>query len=236
MPKATEALIPRSMLPAVQSRFFWLLVSLITFILFSGEFGNTDLGLFESAGTMVLILLVVVFATRAGNGRRILMACMCAVLLSGWVANFFHPVPAVTIVCFVGLIACLCLSVLWTLEFVLGTGSVGIDHILGAVCAYVMIAMIFATVYTVQWYLDKAAFKGIEHDTARPWVELFYFSFTTLTTVGYGDIVPASLKVRSVSIVEQLTGTFYIAILIARLTSLYGPRSEAAELEDGGDS
>jgi hypothetical protein len=51
--------------------------------------------------------------------------------------------------------------------------------------------------------------------------DLLYFSFVTLTTTGYGDIAPVTAHARSLAILEQLAGTFYIAILIARLTGLY---------------
>jgi hypothetical protein len=50
---------------------------------------------------------------------------------------------------------------------------------------------------------------------------LLYFSFTTLTTTGYGDITPVSRHSQSLSILEQMAGTFYVAILIARLAGLY---------------
>jgi Ion channel len=54
--------------------------------------------------------------------------------------------------------------------------------------------------------------------------DLLYFSFATLTTTGYGDIAPVTGHARSLAILEQLAGTFYIAILIARLTGLYQGR------------
>jgi hypothetical protein len=50
-----------------------------------------------------------------------------------------------------------------------------------------------------------------------------FFSFVTLTTTGYGDIIPMTPHAQSAAIVEQLAGTFYIAVLIARLAGLYEP-------------
>ena len=52
-----------------------------------------------------------------------------------------------------------------------------------------------------------------------------YFSFITLSTVGYGDIIPVSQMARMLAIVEAMFGTFYVALLIARLVSLYSFKS-----------
>jgi uncharacterized membrane protein len=59
-----------------------------------------------------------------------------------------------------------------------------------------------------------------------------YFSFVTLCTVGYGDIVPLSLMARMLSILEAITGLFYMTVLVARLVALYsseGPRPGASD-------
>jgi hypothetical protein len=62
-------------------------------------------------------------------------------------------------------------------------------------------------------------------DLAAPlsWKELLFFSFTTLTSTGYGGIVPIAGHAQSLAILEQLVGVFYVAILIARLAGLYQP-------------
>ena len=127
------------------------------------------------------------------------------------------------------------MAVTFTLGFVLSAGTVNVDHIFGAICAYVMIAMIFATVYYLQWLYNPATFNGMNADRNAPWGELFYFSFTTLSTVGYGDIVPAGRGSRSFCMLEELTATFYVAVLIARLTGMYAPLPKDAS-SDGGDS
>ncbi len=60
----------------------------------------------------------------------------------------------------------------------------------------------------------------------RPWWQFFYFSFSTLSPVGYGDIVPATMQGRSFTIIEQLVAVFYVAILISRLTGMYTSSSK----------
>ncbi len=57
-----------------------------------------------------------------------------------------------------------------------------------------------------------------------PLVDAVYFSFVTLTTVGYGDILPLSRILRSLAVVEAVIGQLYVAVMIARLVALYGDK------------
>jgi hypothetical protein len=52
------------------------------------------------------------------------------------------------------------------------------------------------------------------------WWDLLYFSFTTLTSVGFGEVTPATSHARSLVILEQIAGVMYVALLVARLTSM----------------
>jgi hypothetical protein len=68
-------------------------------------------------------------------------------------------------------------------------------------------------------------FNGVsaQDPNDRPWMDMLYFSFTTLSTVGYGDVTPVDRRARAMCCIEMVTGTFYVAILIARLAGLYPP-------------
>jgi hypothetical protein len=101
-------------------------------------------------------------------------------------------------------------------------GTVTFDRILGAIALYVLIGVVWAESYQLVSIHIPAAFAGIPHD-APPrdhsiWV---YFSFVTLTTVGYGDITPVAHAARSLAILEALIGQLYPAIVLARLVSLH---------------
>lgn len=97
-------------------------------------------------------------------------------------------------------------------------GPVTIHRIFGAIVVYLLIALVFAILYqTVYLIRGEASFKGLASADRK---EFTYFSFTTLTTVGYGDISPALPVNRSLANLEALIGQLYPAILIARLVSL----------------
>jgi hypothetical protein len=62
--------------------------------------------------------------------------------------------------------------------------------------------------------------------------EAYYFSFITLTTVGYGDITPLSIGARSLAMTEAMTGTLYLAVLISRLVALYSSENQTNQPTD----
>jgi VanZ family protein len=102
---------------------------------------------------------------------------------------------------------------------VFGSGHALRDRIFGAIALYLLLGLMWALVYAVVDLFAPGAFAGRSQTDqgATDWV---YFSFVTLTTVGYGDIVPVSRIVRSLCILEALVGQLYPAVIIARLVSL----------------
>jgi Ion channel len=104
---------------------------------------------------------------------------------------------------------------------VFGSHTVTKDRISGAIAVYILAGLVWADVYQLVMLYVPRAFAGIltlEGAVDRStWV---YFSFATLTTVGYGDIVPVAPIVRSLSNLEALIGQLYPAIVLARLVSL----------------
>ena len=94
----------------------------------------------------------------------------------------------------------------------------------GAVGAYLLLGVFWAQTYEIVSFAVPAAFT--QPDGAVPSQgALLYFSFTTLTTTGYGDITAINPVVRMWSIFEAIIGTMYNATVIARLVSLYGSRA-----------
>jgi hypothetical protein len=98
-------------------------------------------------------------------------------------------------------------------------GPVNVHRIQGAVAAYLLLGLAWALAYELVALLAGGAFSGAGLGGGeRP--SLVYFSFVTLTTVGYGDVTPVHPVARSLAVAEALTGQLYPAILLARLVSL----------------
>ena len=109
------------------------------------------------------------------------------------------------------------------LAYVLRDSVVTVDELFAATCAYVLMAMFFACVYAIAEQLGPGSFSiptaSRPSEITRFW-DLLYFSFTVLTSTGFGDIHPVARLPRAVVNIEQVTGVMYVAILIARLTGM----------------
>ncbi len=99
------------------------------------------------------------------------------------------------------------------------------DSIYGAFCGYLMIGLLFGHLFTVTALVTDDAFRGNGFAPQSPddlHFLLTYYSFLTLTTVGYGDIVPHAGEARGLAIIEAIMGQFYIAVLVAELIGKRG--------------
>ncbi len=110
---------------------------------------------------------------------------------------------------------------------VLFTGQIDRNKIVGAICIYLLVGLIWALLYLIIAQSVPGAFNGLEQVV---WYENFadgtYFSFVTLTTLGYGDISPVTPVARFLVYMEAIVGVFYMAILVA---SLIGMRVSARQ-------
>jgi Ion channel len=103
--------------------------------------------------------------------------------------------------------------------------EVTVSTILGAVCAYLLIGMVFGLLYaTIDRIDSRPFFEG------RPVVDqfdFFYFSYASLTTVGFGDFVSRGDLGRGLSVLEAALGQVFLVTLVARLVSLFGQRRDS---------
>jgi Ion channel len=104
---------------------------------------------------------------------------------------------------------------------VFGRGRVTYHRIVGAVLLYLLIALVFMMLFSFIGASFDDAFRGLtfEYDSALA-NRLMYFSFVTLTSIGYGDIVPVHPLAQSLCSLEAIIGQLYPAILLARLVTL----------------
>ena len=95
-----------------------------------------------------------------------------------------------------------------------------------ALCTYILIGTIWVLFYTPVIALDPHAFSVPILDEGGAYHTLTYFSYITLTTLGYGDISPVSNLARNLAVLEALTGTLFLAVLISRLVGSYVSRKK----------
>jgi len=101
---------------------------------------------------------------------------------------------------------------------VMFSGTIDINEIIGAVCIYLLMGLIWALIYLIVAQFIPQSFNGISQlSWHENFFDLAYFSFVTLTTLGYGDITPAAPLARFLVYMEAIVGVFYMAILVASL-------------------
>lgn len=101
---------------------------------------------------------------------------------------------------------------------VLFTGTIDSNKIVGSICIYLLLGLIWSTLYLLVLEVNPDAFNGLAYAS---WYQNFpvvtYYSFVTLTTLGYGDISPLFPLARFLVFMEAVVGVFYMAILVASL-------------------
>ena len=197
---------------------FLIALVLVAFVIgplgFVGRLGAVVLAL-SSTFLLITGVLTVVRGRRAALGASLLALGSLAV---GWLVVWrpslvLHVVNDVLLVVYLAILA----AVVFARVF--RGGTITVHRIVGAVAAYILLGIIWTQLYELIATLQPAAFR-YDAGTALTRQVLLYYSFVTMTTVGYGDIVPVHPVARSLATLEALIGQLYPAILIARLVSL----------------
>jgi Ion channel len=171
-----------------------------------------------------LVLVAAVFAV-ANRKRSLAIALVLAIpaITLRWInqlrPDLVHPAAFL-----VGAIFLLAFVIGHLLHFILRAPVVTMEVLCGSIAAYLMLGLMWTVAY---WLVDQLTPGGaFSFNTNRGAQSMngftgFYFSFITLSTVGYGDITPVSQAARWLAALEAMTGLLYVAVLIARLVSLY---------------
>ncbi|MFZ2044695.1 MAG: potassium channel family protein [Trebonia sp.] len=126
----------------------------------------------------------------------------------------------------------LLMAVIMVVRRVLAKRTVTIQSIYGALSAYIIIGLMFASSFAAINYLSTSDFFA-DNEPAN--TQTFqYFSFTTLTTLGYGDFTAAESGSRSIAVLEALTGQIFLATLVARLVAAYRTPDQPEQPEPPG--
>ncbi len=105
---------------------------------------------------------------------------------------------------------------------------VSAETICGAICVYLLLGLTWTAAYSILFTLQHGSFfVAPTHDAngVLTVLDLLYFSYVTLTALGYGDITPITSQARSLAFLEAVTGVLYLAVLISRLVGLYAARA-----------
>jgi len=181
-----------------------------------------------------LVLLSAVLAV--ANRKRVLVIALVLAIpaIAGRWINNFRPDLVPPAVFLVGGLILIIFVVGHLLRFVLRAPVVTTDVLCASISAYLMLGLMWTMAY---WLVDQLTPGGAFSFNTNAGTRSingfngFCFSFITLSTVGYGDITPVSKVARMLAAMEAMTGLLYVAVLIARLVSLYSAPGPAEHRE-----
>jgi hypothetical protein len=199
--------------------FYTLLLTMVALPLFAAlELTGALIEFFLAAN-----LLAAVMPVGTARSRWVAITVVTVVSLARVAtASFDHPaLSAMTLGLWtmIGLFAAA-----GALRFAMGATQVDAEHLYAALSAYLLAGIFFGLFYWVLEQIRPGTFNTAGELTR---MSALYFSFVTLATVGYGDIVPRTDVARGLAIVEGVGGQLFLAVMVARLVSLYGRRREA---------
>ena len=172
---------------------------------------------------VALLTLVMVSAVLAIGGRRrtfiVALLLVIPAIVGKWanhlspslVSPFVYLVPATLFFLFV---------VAQLINFILRSPRVDANVLCAGLSGYLLLGLLWTPLYVAAWRWNSAAFI-MPAGATMDGFSAFYFSFITLSTVGYGDIAPVSKAARMLAVTEAVAGLFYVAVLISRLVAIY---------------
>lgn len=157
--------------------------------------------------------------------RTMIFSILLAVpaVLAKWLNHFRPELFPAHISLALGLVF-LAFVIIHILRFVLLSRRVNSEVLCASIATYLSLGLLWALAYRLVAIVNPAAFAITVAEPGQSSMSgfaAFYFSYVTLSTVGYGDIAPVSSVARMLAVTESMTGTLYVAVLIARLVALY---------------
>ena len=208
-----------------RARHLFLLISLVVLFLVSPfimthRFGVVVLNIVGAA--------VLLSGTFALSERRVLLViaiCLVVIAISINLSLIVFPAGWLVQVSYISMFLLLSLFSINILLNVLRSERVTADKIFAAICVYLLVAYAWTFAYAIVESNEPGSFSGLEmagtSDRIALVMEMRYFSFVTLTTVGYGDISPHSPVARTFATLEAVMGQIYLTVLVARLVGLH---------------
>lgn len=206
-----------------ENNFTYLCIGLITFLFSAAivqDFPNTwgeDFFSFVS----ILMLMVSIKSMKTEIAWKGMVYVLIALLIAFTVISKFFVFPAMPYLMLLVLFFFFMGSFNSSYKKILFEGKVDKNKIVGSISLYLLLGLVWTVVYLLLLQIDPNAFSGIE---AATWQENFstvaYYSFVTLTTLGYGDILPKNHLAEFFAYMEAIIGVFYMAIIVATLISL----------------
>lgn len=207
-----------------KNNFSWLLLALLSFLVVVPLADDLGVLALPAVRAFAFSLLVVIgIWSLRGGGRAYslgLFFVFAGIVMNVLAANLMAPFFLyASLAAFFGF---LLVAISYTLSQVVRGTDVSVNRLIGAVCIFLLLGVIWAVAYTFVEMTNPESFRGFSPQEGRGWdSDWLYFSFVTMTTLGYGDITPVSATAKALAYLQAVFGQFYVAVLVAGLVSAY---------------
>jgi voltage-gated potassium channel len=201
-------------------RFGFLLISILIMIILR-PFVEGHIGL-QALLAIFMTAIVISILYAVSEQKRVLMIALAIAiptLILKW-TSYFVNISAIHLASDVIGVVFTAYATIIILSYVFSEKKISADVIFAAISGYFLIGLMWAFIFSALEFLIPGSFQGPQVEASRL-SHAYYYSFTTLTTLGYGDITPVSAPARSFSFLEAIMGQLYLAILIAGLVGKY---------------
>lgn len=206
------------------NNFIYMLIALVVFLVILPiieDFGMLDAA-WGQAISYTCLLAIGVWSLRGSN--RVFKVAI-AIAAIGIAMNILAVSPTEGDYVYGSILTLflfLLLSIWASFRQIVLSNEISVNRLIGAICIYLLLGTIWAIAYTTVEIVSPGSFNGIELSGDSGWDSRWiYFSFVTLTTLGYGEITPASNAARTLAFAEAICGVFYLAVMVAGLVGAY---------------
>jgi hypothetical protein len=219
-----------------KNNFSWLLLALMIFLFLVPIADDLNAGTDSIIRVLSFSCLVLIGVWSLHGSRRAyllgLFFGIAGIVMGVLAANLHSRVFVFALFSFI--FGFLLVAIAFTLKRVALSEEINVNRIIGAVCVYLLLGVIWAVAYTVLHMFSPGSFKGFVPTGGEGWnSEWLYFSFVTMTTLGYGDISPVTATARALAYMQALFGQLYVAVLVAGLVGTH--ISARQRQKDNGD-
>ncbi len=210
-------------------RCFYLFLVLMFFVAVVSFVEPTPLGrIVIAAANALLVVAAVVSVGRTAISFVLAMLLAGPAIIYQWIALKTGDPHALLMSRWLA-VALYALALGYLMRHVFQRTVMTADKLFGAASMYMLIGIFWAFLYALVDTYHPGSFTASGQALAPGFFDLVYFSFTVLTSTGFGDLAPLSRQARGICTIEQIVGALFLAILIARLAGVYPPGAQRNE-------
>ena len=226
---AAQRRFGRHLLHALSSTDSYGLVLLLIIVSYAISTLPTS-GRWAESAVLGVLIVTVWFALRTAHARRSVRVLADGLLVLAGVVGVTHLITGNDEVRTALFLTCALLYVIAPfsmLRHLITRNTVDLETVLGALAVYLMVGMAFAFVYQALAHIQGGDFFGAQGEGKFP--QDLFFSFTTLTTTGYGNLVPAANPGQSLAVMEMLIGQLFLVTAVAKVVNTWVPKRQSGD-------